>query len=296
MPLWKDIIRVLVNRLYPAAAFTDVQRRDVLTVAGAASGALRLAEEYEAAFGRQELDRLLLQLIPDDDYRPGPLHELLLRLPWSDVLTTNCDTLLEKGAARIIERRYDVIRTIQEIPRAMRPRIVKLHGTFPANGPFIFTEEDFRTYPSRFAAFVNLAQQTIMENIVCLLGFSGDDPNFLFWTGWVRDRLGSAAPQIYLCGILNVNDAQRRLLYRRNVTPIDVSPLFPPVRFPDRAMRHRLATEWFLLSLEAGRPADPFTWPWRSTPPLTPPSSGELPPILPRSGPELQLERMIPDG
>ena len=73
----------------------------------------------------------------------------------------------------------------------MRPRIAKLHGSFPSNRPFIFTEEDYRTYPRRFAAFVNLVQQSMMENVFCLLGFSGDDPNFLYWTGWVRDHLGS---------------------------------------------------------------------------------------------------------
>ena len=50
----------------------------------------------KSAFGRQKLDEMLLEAIPDNDFRPGRLHRLLLDLPWVDVLTTNYDTLLEQ--------------------------------------------------------------------------------------------------------------------------------------------------------------------------------------------------------
>ena len=48
---------------------------------------------------------------------------------------------------------------MDEIPLANRPRIVKLHGSFPASFPLVFTEEDYRTYPTKFAPFVNTVQQ-----------------------------------------------------------------------------------------------------------------------------------------
>jgi hypothetical protein len=110
----------------------------------------------------------------------------------------------------VFERSYDVVRTVEQIPYAMRPRIVKLHGTFPAHEPFIFTEEDYRTFPIQFAPFVNLVQQSMMETIFCLLGFSGDDPNFLHWSGWVRDNLAAGAPKIYLVGWLELLPHRRR--------------------------------------------------------------------------------------
>jgi hypothetical protein len=81
---------------------------------------------------------------------------------------------------QVPSRKYAIVRVVQDIPAAMKPRIVKLNGSFPSTRPFIFTEEDFRTYPRRFAGFVNLAQQSMMENVFCLIGFSGDDPNFLY--------------------------------------------------------------------------------------------------------------------
>ena len=152
-----------------------------------------MAEEFEATLGRHKLDEMLLDSIPDSESEPGYMHRLLLSLPWSDVLTTNYDTLLERAAPI----HYDTVVSVADIPRSTRPRIVKLHGSFPSNRPFIFTEEDFRTYPRKFSPFINLAQQTIIENTFCLIGFSGDDPNFLNWSGWVRDHLGDSSPQIY---------------------------------------------------------------------------------------------------
>ena len=277
-PLWFDMVALLVDKLYPQHHYAESFRNDVVNGAVATSGALRLAEEFEAAFGRQRLDELISSSIPDEQHNPGKIHRLLLEMPWSDILTTNYDTLLERTRQDVVDRRYDVVRTIDDIPHSQRPRIVKLHGSLPSHRPFVFTEEDFRKYPTGSSAFVNLAQQAIMENVVCLLGFSGDDPNFLYWTGWVRDNLGYSSPRIYLCGLLDLTESQRLLLYRRNVTPIDLSPLFSEDEYPVPNIRHRSATEWFLLSLEAGRPPDPLSWP-NSPETYTVPSSG-LPQIL----------------
>lgn len=74
---------------------------------------------------------------------------------------------------------------------APHPRLVKLHGSFPDIQSFIITEKDYRTYPQRFLEFVNTVRQSFIENILCLIGFSGDDPNFLSWIGWLRDVMGA---------------------------------------------------------------------------------------------------------
>ena len=75
--------------------------------------------------------------------------------------------------------------------------MIKLHGSFPDIRPFIITEEDYRTYPQRFPEFVNTVRQSLIENVLCLIGFSGDDPNFLSWIGWLRDVMGEQASPVY---------------------------------------------------------------------------------------------------
>ncbi|HBA54075.1 MAG TPA: hypothetical protein DCZ04_06390 [Syntrophorhabdus aromaticivorans] len=155
------------------------------------------------------------------------------------------------------------MRTCDEIPSAPKPRIIKLHGSFPAHTPFILTEEDYRTYPRRFAPYVNTVQQAMMETVLCLIGFSGDDPNFLRWSGWVRDNLGKLAPKIYLAGWLDLSPHRRRMLEERNVVPIDVAR-HPQASIWPEHLRHRYATEWILHTLERGRPYEVTKWP---TPP-----------------------------
>ena len=185
---------------------------------------LKLAEQVEAAFGRPALDSFLRSEIPDLTYEPSPLHSQLLNLPWQDVFTTNYDTLLERARASVTLNHYDVVTKKEDLLYASKPRIVKLHGSFPSP-PFVITEEDYRRYPSDHAPFVNTVRQSLLENTLCLIGFSGDDPNFLQWIGWIRDHIGKEnSPKIYLVGVFNtLSGAERKLLDRRGIVVIDLS-------------------------------------------------------------------------
>lgn len=243
LPLWGDI----VSRLQKELGSTNPDP-------------LRLAEEYEYAASRTALDDLLLEMVPDGKYQPGQLHEMLLSLPWSDVFTSNYDTLIERTRPKIHELKYDVVLTPADIARSEKPRIVKLHGSFPSHRPFIFTAEDYRKYPKDFAPFVNMVQQSIMENVFCMIGFSGNDPNFTQWIGWVRDQLGSSAPKIYLCDVLDINPVKERLYQSMRVVPIDLGSLVPKSHWTEDLRRPK-ALEWFLTSLHQGKPVDLRQWP-----------------------------------
>lgn len=261
LPTWSELTHRILNALYPKADAGQAWRRlSAEREMGATSGFLRLAEEYATAFGRLALEELIMELVPDRHFLPSELYNDLLALPWSDVLTTNWDTLLERAAEDVLERRYDVVTTMTEIAGSVKPRIVKLHGSMPSVRPFIFTEEDFRTYPRQYAPFVNLAQQTLMENVLCLIGFSGDDPNFLRWAGWVRDNLGVNQPRIYLVGGLDLSNSRRRLLEEQKVVPIDLARL-PEWREWPEAVRHQNAVKWFLANLWRGQPYTKTQWP-----------------------------------
>jgi len=187
---------------------------------------LKLADEVQATLGRPMLHQLLRESIPDEEYEPSELHVKLLDLPWTDVLTTNYDTLLERARKSVTKNKFDIVEKKEDLIYSEKPRIIKLHGSFPNVEPFIITEEDYRRYPDDFAPFVNTVQQTLLENTLCLIGFSGDDPNFLSWIGWIRDNLGDKqSPKIYLLGVLNLSKAQESLLVQYNIVAIDMSGL-----------------------------------------------------------------------
>ena len=258
IPLWADLADLMHEALYPYDP-ADKSRPAVRdwSQPGAIS---RTAQEYEVAFGEQKLAELLERHIRDDEFTPGEYHSRILSLPWRDVSTTNWDTLLERTRPSVIQRSYGLVRTLKEIPLYPRPRIIKLHGCLSIHNRLILTEEDYRQYQKKYAPFVNTVQQAMMETTFCLIGFSGDDPNFLHWSGWVRDNLGSSAPRIYLAGWLNLSPHRRRMLEARNVTPIDLAHHPKASQWPE-PLKHRYATEWLITSFEVGRPNDISDWP-----------------------------------
>lgn len=200
----------------------------------------QLGEQYSRVFSVPALENLLKQLIPDDKVAPGLLHDQLLKLPWSEIFTTNYDTLLERAAEKVLDRAHFTVCCREDIPLSKildRRRIVKLHGSFPSQRPFIFTEEHYRKYPQEFAPFVNLVRQSLLENVFCLIGFSGDDPNFLHWIGWVRDMLDEHALPIYLFVHSQPTLGQCRLLEARRVVPV-VIPRPPECAVDDYRTRY----------------------------------------------------------
>ncbi len=275
-PTWRELAAAQFDELYPTQLATTPEQMHAREMQFHGMNALRIASEYEAAFGRQKLDLFIRTHTPDSDFQPGQLHTLLLQLPWTDVFTTNYDTLLER--TDVTGRPYQPVTKASELTTAFTPRIVKLHGSFPSQTPFIITEEDYRTYPRQYAPFVNSVQQSLLEHAFVLLGFSGDDPNFLEWTGWIRDELGGNHAPIYLVGHLGLGHAQRSLLARRGVTPIDLAPVVSALHPANN--RHAVAIEWFLTSLAAARPPRPEKWPVFDQCSLVPPEN--TPPLVTR--------------
>ena len=255
MPTWQSLGERFYKALYPHEAAPAAEENP-----RPATDNLRIAQEYEAAFGRSSLHDECRRLVPDTDHIPSREHQRLLKLPWRDIYTTNWDTLLERAQRGVTEQRYNTVASVEEIPMAGRPRIVKLHGSLPAQFPLIVTEEDYRTYPTKFAPFVNTVQQSMMETVFLLIGFSGDDPNFLNWSGWVRDNLGPSAPKIYLAGWLGLSPHRRRMLENRNVVPIDLAQHRRAGEWPEN-LRHEYAVKWLLHTLELGEPYNVTSWP-----------------------------------
>lgn len=197
---------------------------------------LSLAQEVEITVGRPKLEKIIKDAVPDLEYAPSELYVDLMELPWRDVFTTNYDTLLERAAEKVTKQRYNVVVCQEDLVNSNdAPRIIKLHGSFPSHRPFIITEEDYRTYPIKFAAMVNTVQQALLENVFCMIGFSCEDPNFIKWIGWIHDNLGKSSSQkIYMISVSHMSEAKQKLLFERNIVIIDLEELWPKKNVGDR--------------------------------------------------------------
>ena len=252
-PNWSQLGDLFYEKIHSRKPDNEIKEIKYLSV-------LKLADEVQADRGRPALDQILRNAIPDLDYEPSPLHEQLLNLRWSDVFTTNYDTLLERARDAVISQRYDVIVNKEDLTYSQKPRIIKLHGSFPSDRPFVVTEEDYRRYPEDFAPFVNTVRQSLLENTLCLVGFSGDDPNFVEWIGWIRDKLGvKNVPKIYLIGLFNLSNAEKKLLEQRNIVLVEMA------EYTDISGNHYKAMERFLEYLHSRKSEDNrLGWPKES--------------------------------
>ena len=195
-----------------------------------------MAQEVETVLGRPKLETILKDSIPDLDYGPSNIYTELMELPWVDVFTTNYDTLLERAADSVTTRRYNVVVSQEDLVNSNdAPRIIKLHGSFPSHRPFIITEEDYRTYPVKFAALVNTVQQALLENVFCMIGFSCEDPNFLKWIGWIHDNLGrSSSQKIYMISVNHTPEATIKMLSEQNIVVVDLEELYPSLNISEK--------------------------------------------------------------
>ncbi|RIJ46073.1 hypothetical protein D1614_20315 [Maribellus luteus] len=213
-PLWNDLGIAFYKKLHSTVPRDNEHFLNPMKLAG----------EIKEGFGYQTLFEIIKSNIPDKEYKPSDLHLKLLKLPWKDIFTTNYDTLLERASEQVIDYRFDIVRTKTEIPFSNNPRIIKLHGCLDQQKELTITDDDYREYPQKFAPFVNTVLQSLLENTLCLIGFSGEDPNFLNWINWILNNLGTKnSPKIYLIGKLEINEHQKKWLERRYINLVDLN-------------------------------------------------------------------------
>ena len=124
-PLWKGFGEKFVRLLKgydDVECSPDVEKEIDKYLEG--KNPLVLTQEYESLMGRTAMVDVVRKLINDSNLMPHNLHKDLLRLPWSDVFTTNYDTLLERAAEDLRDLNYHTITLCEQIVGSTHPRIV----------------------------------------------------------------------------------------------------------------------------------------------------------------------------
>ena len=176
-------------------------------------------------------------------------HHELLNCNWKQVYTTNYDNLLEL-TNDCFNMDYEEIKSDYELSRLSSKRgIIKVHGSLVEDSMsskyefdndksrrYIISRDDYVTYADKHQAFSYLMRTNLLTGVFCLIGFSGNDPNFLGWLEWMRDILDKDimdsekhTKKIYLLSIGNdILTTDRALFYQNhrigiiNIEDIDV--------------------------------------------------------------------------
>lgn len=213
-PMWDGLLSDMVKEMY--GVLTDVKQ------AVNKRGYLGIVSDYISRKGmREAVESYIEQRIPyiGKDGRTlhfvgkAPitlskdalnLHSKLLSLGWERIYTTNYDELLET-AAELSGKKWKPIDSAANLSfnNVTNNLIVKLHGTiynqdsidhkFEFDGNhhhrYIISKEDYENYPKEHEAFTQLMRISLLQGTFCLIGFSGNDPNFVSWLEWMRDVL-----------------------------------------------------------------------------------------------------------
>jgi hypothetical protein len=138
----------------------------------------------------------------------------------------------------ILNQSYTVVKGGPELSLKKNKNIIKLHGSLrsekerknnkygfdgDARKQYVISVEHYEQYPERHEAFTQLMRISLLQESFCLIGFSGDDPNFLGWVRWVRDLLYRAPEnndqyeyKIYLIDVSEAATLPDRLLFFEN--------------------------------------------------------------------------------
>lgn len=179
-------------------------------------GYFEIVEQYEQKRGiREAIDVYIEDHIPHIIKKDGifywktaPIdlsldtHKGFLKCNWKNIFTTNYDNLLELTSDSFGLGYKQIIADYQLSNLGSSRSIIKLHGNLVADTldtnyefdndkgrRYVISKEDYATYADKHKAFTSLIRTSLLTDIFCLIGFSGDDPNFKNWMDWVTDVL-----------------------------------------------------------------------------------------------------------
>lgn len=259
-PSWNELLHDMVAKLYESEIefnFKKYEKEKIKEIIER-EGYLNIVSKYIERKGyREALEIYIEERIPyineDKDElvflkKEAPVkitpedlsvHKKLLEGSWDNIYTTNYDSLIEYSALKT-EKQWNTIVNGYDLSFSKQKKsIIKIHGNlrnpnkedykkFEFDGNhhqrYIISKEDYDQYPNDHEAFTQLMRISLLQGCFCLIGFSGDDPNFIAWIKWVRDIIvkdqncdedGNA--KVYLITVdNNVPTPEKQLFYQNH--------------------------------------------------------------------------------
>lgn len=196
-------------------------------------GYLELVEKYIKQKGMREAITFYIEdqfKGIDKSENDLSLHKKLLDLPWNNIYTTNYDSLLE-DTNNNCGLEYQKVTRAADLSLGKNKKIIKLHGSLRSkeeidknefgfdsdlNRQYIIAKSDYTDYPQKHEAFTQLMKIALLQESFCLIGFSGEDPNFIKWVEWVREVLKKEDEKVYLIDASEKEVSREKKLFFKN--------------------------------------------------------------------------------
>ena len=185
IPLWSNFVNEL-SKVLP----NDVKDN-------ANGDNLQLAELYREVSDDKDYYDGIESVLLKNAKAPNSIHDAILALNPSHIITTNYDTLFEDAALKN-NRQYFVVATDDDLPRNHGEKlIVKMHGDLKHHN-IILTENDYYDYARKFPLIRSFVISQFVSKVILFVGFSFNDPNLKFILREIKSELGNNMQHVYL--------------------------------------------------------------------------------------------------
>ena len=169
-----------------------------------------LPQEIQAKYDNLQLAQLVREMIDEKAYYasvrkhllqnatcPNAIHDGILELDPSCIITTNYDTLLEEAALKN-NQQFWVVSKDSDLPQNHGERLlVKMHGDI-TNENIVLTENDYYDYSRNFPLIRSYVVSQFASKVVLFIGFSLSDINLKYILREVQSDLGPKMQKAFL--------------------------------------------------------------------------------------------------
>lgn len=159
------------------------------------------AETLRRRLGASEFDDTLDSIFRDPSLRPTRRHELITQVPFSAVITTNYDKLLESAYAQsgYLPPTYTFFDAPDAISAIRHGRffLLKAHGDIDRKDSIVLSERDYRDIVYRQPGYRAVLNTLFMTRTVLFIGSSLTDPDVTLVLESANEAFEGKGPRHY---------------------------------------------------------------------------------------------------
>lgn len=155
---------------------------------------------------------------------PNAIHEGILELDPTCIITTNYDTLLEEAALKK-NRQFWVVSKDSDLPQNHGERLlVKMHGDL-INENIVLTENDYYDYSRHFPLIRSYVVSQFASKLVLFIGFSFSDINLKYILREIQSELGSKMQRAFMLSQDTPSPVEQNNFKERGLNVLTINPV-----------------------------------------------------------------------
>lgn len=182
---------------------------------------LKVAQYYFNLRGKKEYFEKVKEVLKHGKVSFNPIHDAILDLEPSHIITTNYDDLIEQSL-RPRNLQYHIVRKDSDLPYIQTDRlVVKMHGDFET-GNIVLTEKDYFDYRVNFPLIDAFVKSLFATKLVLFVGFSFTDYNLRFIVNYIQNLLQEDFQPVYMLVDEPVNHVLKEYYKKKGIYLIEI--------------------------------------------------------------------------